>query len=385
MARRAGLRLDARLRPRDGDPGAGGDRPAAAPQPRRDVVGGDEPAQAGLALDGDDARDDLAPAVRGEGRGPLRLARQGPGGPGAGARGCRPTLGPVHHRAADRHRREPDRAGGVDLRAAPGRPAVRPRPGSHHPELPGQARHRDAAHRRPRARGVPRRDRRLPDRARPQDAGPGAAQPRRPRGVHGPARRRRRRLGRGLAADPGPRQPRAALALAGAAPLDHRRGRLHPAGQADRSPGVRRGRGALDRPTRLGPRGGPRRRRRPRPRGRPAAGPALARARRRLRRASAAPTSTRPWTPRAGPTTAAPTSTRSTATGTSSRAVVEEGEERARRETTGSGGFETLAGARSNHRAALAEGQRARIPRPAPPCRRPSATRATSATSTRSP
>ncbi len=61
----AGLRLDAGLRAGDGDPGARGDRPAAAPQPRRHVVGGDEPAQAGLALDGDDAGDDLAPALRG--------------------------------------------------------------------------------------------------------------------------------------------------------------------------------------------------------------------------------------------------------------------------------------------------------------------------------
>ena len=48
--------------------------------------------------------------------------------------------------------------------------------------------------------------------ARPQGAGAGAAEPGRPRGVPGPARRRRRRLGRRLAADPRPREPRAALA-----------------------------------------------------------------------------------------------------------------------------------------------------------------------------
>ena len=48
-----------------------------------------------------------------------------------------------------------DRAGRVDLRAAPRRPRVRPRPGGHRPELPRQARHRDAARRRPRPRGVP--------------------------------------------------------------------------------------------------------------------------------------------------------------------------------------------------------------------------------------
>ena len=123
-------------------------------------------------------------------------------------------------------------------------------------------------------------------------------------------------------ADPGPREPRAALAVAGPAPLDHRRGRLHPAGQADRPPGVRRGWGALDRPARLRPRGGTRRRRRPRPRGRPARRACPGRSPTAASRASAAPTSTRPWTPRAGPTTAAPTSTRCTATGTSCRAVV---------------------------------------------------------------
>ena len=55
------------------------------------VVGGAEPAQAGRAVDGDDARDHLAPAVREEGRGALRLAGQGPGGPAAGARGRRPA------------------------------------------------------------------------------------------------------------------------------------------------------------------------------------------------------------------------------------------------------------------------------------------------------
>ena len=37
-------------------------------------LGGAEPAQAGLPLDGDDARDHLAAAVRDQGRGPLRLS-----------------------------------------------------------------------------------------------------------------------------------------------------------------------------------------------------------------------------------------------------------------------------------------------------------------------
>ena len=59
------LRVDAGVRARDGDPGARGDRAAAAPQPRGDELGGDEPAQGRGALDGDDARDDVASPVRG--------------------------------------------------------------------------------------------------------------------------------------------------------------------------------------------------------------------------------------------------------------------------------------------------------------------------------
>ena len=68
VARRARLRRHAVLRPRDGGPGAGGDRAAAAPQPRRHVVGRARAAQAGRAEHGDDARDDLAPPVRDAGR-----------------------------------------------------------------------------------------------------------------------------------------------------------------------------------------------------------------------------------------------------------------------------------------------------------------------------
>ena len=50
----------------------------------------------------------VAPAVRGEGPAALRLARQGPGDPAAGARGRGPVERAVHDRAADRHRREPE-------------------------------------------------------------------------------------------------------------------------------------------------------------------------------------------------------------------------------------------------------------------------------------
>ena len=74
-----------------------------------------------VPVDGDDARDDLDAAVHREGPGALRLARQGPRGPAAGARGRGPAVGPVHDRAAGRHRRDPRGAGRLDLRAAPGR------------------------------------------------------------------------------------------------------------------------------------------------------------------------------------------------------------------------------------------------------------------------
>ncbi len=160
-----------------------------------------------------------------QGRGPLRLARQGPGGPAAGARGRRPAVDPVHHRAAGRHRRDADRAGRVDLRAARASPArYGARAGGHRPELPGQARHRDAARRRPRRSTS----------TSPRSRSPGSCSGPKVR-VQAPpnlvdldecrraARRRRRRLGRRLAAHPRPREPRAALAVARAAARDHRR------------------------------------------------------------------------------------------------------------------------------------------------------------------
>ena len=223
-----GLRLHAGLRPRDGGPGAGGDRAAAPPQPRRHVVGGAEPAQAGRPVDGDDARDhldagcsrprarphygspDKDPAVR------LRVLED------AGR-----LIDPVHHRAAGRHRRD-------------ARPSA-PRRSSRCARSPGQygavqevivqnfrakpdtaMRHADDLG----PRRVPRRDRRDPDRARAH----GCGSRRRPTWSSptsaGAARRRHRRLGRRLPADPRPREPRAALAVARPAPRGHRGGRL---------------------------------------------------------------------------------------------------------------------------------------------------------------
>ena len=120
----ARLRLDARLPAGDGGPGARGDRPAAAPQPRRHVLGGAQPAQAGRAVDGDDARDHVDPAVHREGPAALRLPRQGPRGAAAGARGRRPPVGPVHHRHPRRHRRDAARSGPSRSSRSAGWPAA---------------------------------------------------------------------------------------------------------------------------------------------------------------------------------------------------------------------------------------------------------------------
>ena len=71
VARRTWLRLHAVLPAGDGDPGAGGNRAAAAPEPRRDELVGDVAAQAGGAVDGHDAGDHVAAAVRDERAGSL--------------------------------------------------------------------------------------------------------------------------------------------------------------------------------------------------------------------------------------------------------------------------------------------------------------------------
>ena len=110
-------------------------------------------------------------------------ARAAPRHPRRRRRGARP----VHHRDPRRHRRDPRRA---DRRAA--RDPREPRPprsraGGHRPELPAQARHRDAPRPRRATRRVPLDDRRRPPRARPDDAPPGAAEPqRRPRRARSP-------------------------------------------------------------------------------------------------------------------------------------------------------------------------------------------------------
>ena len=162
-------------------------------------------------------------------------------------------VGAVHHRHPGRHRRDADRAGRVDLRDPARGPAVRPRAGGHRPELPGQARHRDAT----------RRTTSASTSTSPRSRSRGSCSDRR-HAIQAPpnlvdlaecaraARRRRRRLGRRLPADPRPRQPRAAVAVARTAPRrSPRRPGFALAGTADRASGVRPRRRALDRPAGL--------------------------------------------------------------------------------------------------------------------------------------
>ena len=105
------------------DRGAGGDRPAAAPQPGRAELGRAAAAQAGRAEHGHDAGDHRDPAVVGAGRPALRLAGQGARGPAAGARGRRPGRGAVHHRHPDRHRRDARPSGSTRCSRSAGSPA----------------------------------------------------------------------------------------------------------------------------------------------------------------------------------------------------------------------------------------------------------------------
>ena len=122
MAGRARLRRHPVLRPGDGDPRPGGDRPAPAPEPRGAVLAGLPAAQAGRPVHGHDAGDDREPPVHGQGRPALRQPGQGPGRAPARPGGRRPQQRPVHHRHPDRHRRDPGRARRVGLRHPQGRP-----------------------------------------------------------------------------------------------------------------------------------------------------------------------------------------------------------------------------------------------------------------------
>ena len=300
VARRARLRLDTGLRAGDGDPRAGRDRPSAAPEPGRDDVVGAVAAQAGRPVDGDDAGDHLAAAVRDQGAGALRQPGQGPRGSAADAGRRRAAVDSVHHRPAGRHRRDADRARRDAARDPAVPQGVRSRPGSDRAELPGQGSHRDGVDARRRHRRLRGDGRRRPAGAGTQDAHPGTAESGVARRVPGPDRRRRRRLGRRVTADPRSRQPRTAVAGVGRAGRGHRRGGLRPRAAVDRPAAVRAGGRGVDRPARAGAR---RRPGRPRHRlrvGRQSRGAAVAGARRGRPSRSAGSICIPPSMPRAG-------------------------------------------------------------------------------------
>lgn len=104
VARRTRLRLHPRLSARGLDPGAGGDRAAAAPESRGDELGGDLPAQAGGPVHGHDAGDHRDQVVHRERQLPLRQPGQGSGGAAARHHRRGPPLGALHHGHPGRHR-----------------------------------------------------------------------------------------------------------------------------------------------------------------------------------------------------------------------------------------------------------------------------------------
>ena len=101
---------------------------------------------------------------------------------------------------------------GEPVRDPGGAPALPARPGGHRPELPSEAGHGDALGPRAAGTGVPRDDRRRPDRARSARQRAGAAEPVRSRPAPAAPGCRHQRLGRRVAADARSRQPRAAVA-----------------------------------------------------------------------------------------------------------------------------------------------------------------------------
>ena len=246
VAGRARLRRHAVVRAGDGGPGAGGDRAAAAPEPRGDDAGRRSRGSSRWRPHGDDAGDDRRPAVHRAGRCALRLARtrtrrsgcgcsRTPAGrrsrsrPGSSSASARPS--PSGPSRCSRSARSRAQYGGVQE--------------VHRAELPGQAGHRDALDAGRRA------DEYLAAIAvarivlGPADAHPGAAEPVRPGELRAAAARRDRRLGRGVAADARPREPGAALAARRGPGRAHRASRVRAARAADRAPAVRAARGAL--------------------------------------------------------------------------------------------------------------------------------------------
>ncbi len=175
LAGRPRLRRHPVLRQGHGDPPAGGNRPAAAPEPRGAQLAGLPAPQAGRPVHGHDARDDREEAVHRKRRPAFRQPGQGPRGQAARAGGRGPVQRPVHHGHPHRHRRNPGRTRRVTLRHQEGGPRVRRHPGSHRAELPGQAGHQDAGRARRGTRRPGRHDRRGQAHPRLEGPHPGAA------------------------------------------------------------------------------------------------------------------------------------------------------------------------------------------------------------------
>ena len=136
----AGARDDHLVPDRDVRAGPERDRPAAARQPRRDDAAMRSPPCVRVTASRASCWRAPRAAVRTR-PGRTRQPRQAPGGTAGDAAAGRRAARALHHRHPDRHRRD---AGGADRGAAGDRRdprAIRPYPGSHHPELPCQAAH----------------------------------------------------------------------------------------------------------------------------------------------------------------------------------------------------------------------------------------------------
>ncbi len=147
VARRERLRVDDRLPRRDGPHGHRRDRPAPPRERGRAVHRGARRAACRVREPGDDDR--VTPR---RSRLPSRLTRQDAGAAPGDARRRGRAAHPVHDRHPRRHRREPGRPRGRARGDRRVTSQARPRARGDRPELPAEARHRDA----PRA-GVSRR------------------------------------------------------------------------------------------------------------------------------------------------------------------------------------------------------------------------------------
>ena len=237
-AGRAGAR-DHRVVPGRGRPRrARGDRPAAAREPRASSTTTSWPRCGRRRRRRGSCWRRPRPRLSERGHAALRLARQAARRPARRDRPRRPAADPVHERDPDRHRRDAHRAGRGAARAARPAPAARAPAGGDRPELPRQAGHEDGAGARAVARRPPVDDRRrAPDPAAPRcrcrrrRTWPTTSFPRLLEAGH-------QRLGRRLARDARPRQPRGAVARARAARRRHRRRRPDAAAAARRLPAV---------------------------------------------------------------------------------------------------------------------------------------------------